>query len=203
MTYKSNTERSFAQNVVNENNRAKDVLAPSCSMGVSAALNKNASRAPLRSGFTLIELLVVVLIIGILAAVAVPQYQKAVKKTIYAEMLSIVTSIGQAAQRYYLENGTHPTSLSDLDISIPDGYLSRGIRIGFANPIGRIYVTLKNADRTGNGYIYQMTTYGYRQAPPGVYCFQSVTWPGVQPDGMCTGEIALSDANGTLHKVNP
>ena len=154
-------------------------------------------------GFTLIELLVVVLIIGILVAVAVPQYQKAVKRTRYAEMLSIATSIGKSAELYYLENGTYPTSLADLNVDIPANYLQSGIRIGFANGIRRIYVTLGIADRTGNGYVYHMGPYGsfLRKVPGGVYCFQAVGW--AKPDGMCTGEIAYSDANGTLHQVNP
>ena len=55
--------------------------------------------------FTLIELLVVVLIIGILAAVAVPQYQKAVEKSRAMEAISIISSVAKAIDVWILENG--------------------------------------------------------------------------------------------------
>ncbi len=72
-------------------------------------------------GFTLIELLVVVLIIGILAAVALPQYQKAVDKARGREFLTVLSEINQAVKRCYLEKGTLKyCQLADLDIEIPN-----------------------------------------------------------------------------------
>ena len=69
--------------------------------------------------FTLIELLVVVLIIGILAAIALPQYQKAVEKSKATQALTMLKSVYQAAKAYSLANGNWPTSFDELAVDIP------------------------------------------------------------------------------------
>ena len=76
----------------------------------------------LHSGFTLLELLVVVLIIGILAAIALPQYKKSVAKARAAEAIMTLKSITDAQERYALVNNNYTNDLEELDISVnPDG----------------------------------------------------------------------------------
>lgn len=83
---------------------------------IKRSVNKKA-----HSGFTLIEMLIVVLIIGILAAIALPQYRIAVEKTKVSKYLPFIATAYDALQRYYLINNRYPASFSSnyLDITVP------------------------------------------------------------------------------------
>ena len=69
-------------------------------------------------GFTLIELLVVVLIIGILASVALPQYQKAVLKSRTAEAWVNLKNLNMAGNAYCLENPSGYATKADLVVDV-------------------------------------------------------------------------------------
>ena len=76
--------------------------------------NANISRL---GGFTLIELLVVVLIIGILAAMAMPQYFKAVERSRATEAVTLMDSIVKAQRRKFLQTNHYAEDFRGLDVS--------------------------------------------------------------------------------------
>lgn len=73
----------------------------------------------MKQGFTLIELLVVVLIIGILSAIALPQYQRSIAKARVAEALIGLKAITDGQEVYYMTYDSYSPSLSDLEIQMP------------------------------------------------------------------------------------
>ena len=157
-----NTRRSYTQNC-----SPKGFTRPSSSRNVSMrdigashtlypALQACGVTARVAHGFTLIELLVVVLIIGILAAVALPQYQKAVEKSRMIQGITLISEAEKAVDAFLLESPTldnweelcwDETACQRLNITFPcKGYGANGCYLGEATGKWRSLFFVCNAD---------------------------------------------------------
>lgn len=122
--------------------------------------------------FTLIELLVVVLIIGILAAIALPQYQLAVMKSRYAGLKNLTNSIAQAQEVYYMANGNYAEKLEDLDIDLPGGKLDTSTQSSYNYSWGKCRLfNAGKAVRCELDSIAYERVYLYSDTPNRIKCF--------------------------------
>ena len=71
------------------------------------------------SGFTLVELAVVVVIIGILAAFAVPKFLNSVERSKAAESFNYLSTVQTAQERYHARQGSYAAAMGDLDVDLP------------------------------------------------------------------------------------
>jgi len=123
--------------------------------------------------FTLIELLVVVLIIGILAAVAVPQYRRAVDKARLMKLVAMTKSVVDAEEAYYLANGTYTKDWDSLAVTLPGTVDSNAITFPDGQSV-RLQLAV-------GGAVNGLTAYDEKLSNVHIYAFyaNNTLWPGV------------------------
>jgi prepilin-type N-terminal cleavage/methylation domain-containing protein len=117
-------------------------------------------------GFTLVELAVMVVIVGILAAFAVPRFLDSVERSKAGEAFNYLSAVRSAQERYQVRQGTYADDISKLDMQVPEPrYFSVGTPVpGETSSLENSWtLTLTRTGKTGGygPYTVVFTDEGY------------------------------------------
>lgn len=127
----------------------------------------------IKKGFTLIEILFVVLLIAVLSAIAVNQYQKAVDKSRYAALFPTAKSLKESQESFYMANSFYAKNLGALMTRAPGNItgntatISDGITVEISTEEGYSYVKMTSDKLKNNYIIYQNNSTNY---PNEIHC---------------------------------
>jgi general secretion pathway protein G len=110
-----------------------------------------------QDGFTLIELLIVVAIIGLIAAIAIPNLRNAMNKAKQGRTLADMRTIGSALETYSIDNNLYPRGLSDANAAALAAYLSRYLK---SVPPNDGWSNSWHVDTNSAGTVYTITSFG-------------------------------------------
>lgn len=123
-------------------------------------LSRSAFSSKKTAGFTLMEIMIVAVLIGVLAAIAIPAFQKITKRSQNTAFVNDLRIATEAIQRYSLENGEWPPDGSGGIPSELIGYLPPPDRWNKPTPVGGMWTMKRGAEATDfqatfvvNGYV--------------------------------------------------
>ena len=94
---------------------------------------------PLHRGFTLVEIMVIVVIIGMLAALAIPGFRQIHRSAVSKRYINDVRQIRGAVERYTLENGAYPPNGSASMAAVMRGYVPDSVMDATKTPLGGVW----------------------------------------------------------------
>ena len=104
-----------------------------------------------QNGFTLIEVLIVTVIIGVLAAIAVPKFASTKEKAYDRAVMSDIKRVQVAAEAYFADNMTYPASASDADFTPSAGVTFTRWRVETKNGVSSVHL---HADHVQSTHYY-------------------------------------------------
>lgn len=141
-----------------------------------------------QQGFTLIELMIVVAVIGVLSAIAVPQYQKYIAKAEAASALASITGLRTNIETFILDEGKFPTL---TEVSVPSSALGTITYESVTSAAGSIQLKFKD---TGVSPDVATQTISLARTSDGSWSCNTSIADKLQPKG-CAAAKAESGAN--------